>query len=100
MDGDGLIRSALDTNKCIDLSAGNKSNGGKIQIWKCYDGHKNQMWKYKDGLLWLEDTVNDGLDTDMVIDWGGQNKVHLWTYHGGTNQRWLVVSVIFTCDKL
>ncbi|KAG8824032.1 hypothetical protein FRC19_002709 [Serendipita sp. 401] len=79
-------------NKCLDVKDGVDQDGTKLQIWTCYDGSVNQLWR-----------VNGAGD----ISWSGHNKcmdltdgntsagtvIQIWTcYTGNTNQLWNAIS--------
>merc|ERR1711959_205260 len=41
---------------CLDLPGGNITSGNMIDVVECKAGDKNQVWRFKDGLLaWYED---------------------------------------------
>ncbi|TFK23571.1 hypothetical protein FA15DRAFT_745064 [Coprinopsis marcescibilis] len=48
----GDLIQPLTTNKCLDVTDGNRNNGAQLQIWTCDAGNPNQLFGH-----WSEDVV-------------------------------------------
>ncbi|WP_137937962.1 cellulase family glycosylhydrolase [Chitinivorax sp. B] len=86
----GLLRSALNTSKCLDVSYGGTSD--KMQLWDCIGG-RSQTFAYRaeatNRYLAMKNEAN-GLCLDVE---GGNmadgTNVIAYACHGGANQSWL-----------
>eukprot|EP01006_Ploeotia_vitrea_P034015 TRINITY_DN65686_c9_g3_i1.p1 TRINITY_DN65686_c9_g3~~TRINITY_DN65686_c9_g3_i1.p1 ORF type:complete len:522 (-),score=271.81 TRINITY_DN65686_c9_g3_i1:71-1636(-) len=81
-----LIRSARDMNYCIDSPASWR-NGRPIHLWRCNKRNANQRWRLQGGgRIFKVHTSKFVLDMPRKR---GHAPVHLWSWHGGSNQRWI-----------
>lgn len=81
----GTMHSALAGDYCLDVPAGNTSNGTQLQIWQCQTGNVNQQFN-KDG-----NRFSPRLNLNQAIDASGTNSgdpIVLWEANGGDNQKW------------
>lgn len=76
------------SNKCLDVTNGNATNGNKLQIWTCGSGNQNQQFYYNfwnNQLSWH----NKGKCVDLS---GGRtttgNQIQIWACNGNGNQVW------------
>lgn len=86
---DGTIRSAGNSNMCLDLFAYNTNNGGNIVVWPC-NGAQNQKWILDGRFLRTALNGNQVIDVSGASTNNGSN-IHIWSQHGGANQRWTFV---------
>lgn len=84
----GIIKSLLN-NKCLDVQRpdpGFVQNGAPMQVWDClYNDNQSFLFRgalafNKAGRAVCVDDPNSG------TVWGGN--LHMWSCHGGQNQRW------------
>ncbi len=80
LDDQGRLHSALDYQYCIEGSA--LYYGGKLSAEPC-DTSAAQQWDYSDGVL------RNGANSNLAMDVGTGPSLHLWGFHGNSNQRWL-----------
>jgi hypothetical protein len=80
--GTGAVKSGI-AGKCLDLNAGNSTNGTKIQIWGC-NGTGAQSWTASGDTL---QTSGKCLDATALGTANG-TKIQIWDCNGGTNQVW------------
>jgi Glycosyl hydrolase family 76/Ricin-type beta-trefoil lectin domain/Ricin-type beta-trefoil lectin domain-like len=81
--GSGAVKSGV-AGKCLDLNAGNATNGTAVQLWTC-NGSGAQSWTATStGTL---QTAGKCLD---AVGQGTANgtKTEIWDCNGGTNQVW------------
>jgi len=80
----GLIKNKH--GKCLDASQRNKK-GGKVHMWSCNTGNKNQQWKYRAATTQIKNVHGICLDASQRNRQGGL--VHMWTCNtGNKNQQW------------
>ncbi|MAM87857.1 MAG: hypothetical protein CME36_11185 [unclassified Hahellaceae] len=81
---------AQHSNKCIDVSANSKSDGGNVHQWEC-TGRSNQKWRLeptRDGYHRLvSEHSGKCLDVNNHATHNGGN-VHQWSCTGAPNQNW------------
>lgn len=77
--------SKLDNTYCIDLAAGNTSNGNNIQLWRCEVLNHNMSWAVQgDGFIAAKN--NPQAVMDIAGTAAGAN-VTIFAKHGNGNQR-------------
>lgn len=81
-----LLRSAVATNRCMDVNGASRSAGTALITWTCSTSAANQQFAFNAaGELRVYDTMcvdaanNTGRDGDPVV---------IWTCNGGRNQKW------------
>lgn len=79
LDSQGRLHSALDYQYCIEGSA--LYYGGKLSAQPC-DTSPAQQWSGSDGAL------RNGANSNLAMDVGSGPSLHLWGFHGNSNQRW------------
>lgn len=79
LDAQGQMHSALDAQYCLEGSA--LYYGGKLTAEYC-NGNAVQQWSYVDGVL------RNGQNSNLALDVSSGPSLHLWGYHGNSNQRW------------
>ncbi|KIJ55019.1 carbohydrate-binding module family 13 protein [Sphaerobolus stellatus SS14] len=82
----GPYLQAIGTDKCIDLTNGNGSNGARLQVWTCSEGNPNQQFRHWDTtyiylpeehISWL---ANSGLCFDNTNGFVAEgNPVQMWS---------------------
>ncbi|CAM3472979.1 ricin-type beta-trefoil lectin domain protein [Parendozoicomonas haliclonae] len=85
----GHTRGAKLVNKkndgfCLDLSEGNASNGGNVQIFTCQNKHNMRWGLDEEGFV--RSRHNYSLVMDANGNYPGAN-LTVWQQHGGANQR-------------
>jgi len=73
------------SNRCLDATAGNTTDGSKVQIWTCYDNTPNQLWSYdkwNNQLTWLNKGKCLDLPSGSLAD---GNRIQLWGCNNGDN---------------
>jgi len=88
-----IVRSALNTQYCLDASLDKKEEGREVYIYKCH-GRENQRWTFTDGADNASAVV--GL-FGLCLDIRGHSvrdntPVQLWRCHYGANQQFKVTS--------
>ena len=75
---------------CLDAAAAtNGSNGGRVQLWSCWDG-TNQHW-HQVGNNIVNHAHGLCLDAASQADGTNGDPVQLWSCWGGANQQWVRV---------
>lgn len=80
----GMLRSALDPNKCLD-NGGENWNNGKIVLWDCNPNKDNMRFDFYD------DSLRVRQNADIALDVSSPNRganVYQYAWHGRNNQRW------------
>ncbi|MEZ4630558.1 MAG: S8 family serine peptidase [Deinococcales bacterium] len=88
-----LIRS-VQSNKCLEVSGANTSNGGNIDQLTCTSTNLSHRWKLKPvGDYYQIINVNSGRVADVSgISYDNGASIHQWSYGGGNNQKWQVLT--------
>ncbi|MBZ3906503.1 non-reducing end alpha-L-arabinofuranosidase family hydrolase [Streptomyces griseiscabiei] len=73
------------SNRCLDVSGANQTDGTNVQIWDCHGG-ANQQWTLTDSNQ-LTVYGNKCLDVPGHATTAGTRPV-IWSCNGGTNQQW------------
>lgn len=79
----GYLRSALNSNKCLD-NRGQTYNGGEIVLWDCVDSNNLRF-------DWIGTSLRNRHNNTYAVDAYGTNsgdEIGQWQYHGGSNQQW------------
>ena len=79
----GHLRSALNSNKCLD-NRGQAYNGGEIVLWDCVNSNNLRF-------DWIGTSLRNRHDNNFAVDAYGTSSgsaVGQWLYHGGSNQQW------------
>ncbi len=79
----GHLRSALNSNKCLD-NRGQAYNGGEIVLWDCANSNNLRF-------DWVGTSLRNRHDNNFAVDAYGTSSgstVGQWLYHGGSNQQW------------
>lgn len=92
-DGVYIIQSALDSDKVVDLHAGNTANGTNIELFS-YNKGDNQKWTFKHVdddyyIISSYDNDNQVMEVSGALKTQGSN-VSLWHSNNGNHQRWLI----------
>ncbi|KAG8807371.1 hypothetical protein FRC17_004494 [Serendipita sp. 399] len=75
-------------DKCLDVPNGNNVNGNKLQIWTCYDGNQNQLWRVNGDarITWANHNkcldLTDGNLRDPVV------RMQIWDCNNDGHQVW------------
>jgi hypothetical protein len=80
----------VNSNKCVDVTAGGLTNGTLIQQWTCFAGNNNQKWRIEPvGSAYKLTSVASGKVLD-VKDASFQDgaTIHQWDYVSPVNQLW------------
>ncbi|KAF8959157.1 ricin B lectin domain-containing protein [Flammula alnicola] len=99
---DGSTLKLVGTNKCLDVTDGNTSNGAKLQVWTCVDGARNQQFYHWDHvqLIVPEDHISwmhlpgKCMDlTDGVVQ--DDTRIQMWDCsYQNPNQKWSVLPAL------
>lgn len=79
----GYMRSALNSNKCLD-NRGQAFNGGELVLWDCVNSNNLRF-------DWINNTLRNRIDNNIAVDAYGTNagsRVGQWSFNGGLNQQW------------
>lgn len=79
----GYMRSALNSNKCMD-NRGQAYNGGEIVLWDCVNSNNLRF-------DWIGTSLRNRHDNNFAVDAYGTSSgstVGQWLYNGGSNQQW------------
>ena len=92
-DGTYVIKSALNDNMVLDVTAKSTADGANVQLFN-YTGAENQKWNVKylgDGYYSITSFMdnNKSLDVLCASTMPGAN-VQIFTYKGGDNQKWII----------
>jgi len=90
--------TAQHSGQCLDVYAGDRSNGGNVDQYTCLNGDPAQQWRFTnvhDGFYQISD-VNAGTPGTEVLDVYGLSvqpgaNVDQYQWYGSTNQQWLMV---------
>ncbi len=85
----------VNSNKCLDVTAGGLTNGTLIQQWTCFAGNNNQKWKIEPvGSAYKLTSVVSGKVLDVknasMADGG---TIHQWDYVSPINQLWNITKL-------
>lgn len=104
-----FIKSAIDDNYVLDITALSKENNANVELWK-NNGGSNQKFEIKsvgNGYYTISN-INSGKFLD--VEYGNKNvgaNIIQYTYNGADNQKWLIKSagngfynIISKCNNL
>jgi hypothetical protein len=77
-----------DQLKCLDLPAGDTTNGNKLELWDC-NGADSQQWAFVPGSWTVKYKANPAKCIDVPGgDLGNGNVLQIWDCTGHGNQKW------------
>ena len=79
----GVVSSAI-AGKCLDVNAGNDTDGTVVQLWSCNHGAAQWWTAYPDGTLRAAGKCLDATGAGTA----NGTKTELWDCNGGGNQVW------------
>ena len=92
-DGNYIIKSSMDNNKAIDVSAGSLANSANIQLWQ-YNGSGAQKWQIKYDGNGAYTIVNVASKKVLDVAFGGTHNganVQQYVGNGSCAQKWQVL---------
>ena len=96
-DSKGFYRiSVADTQYYLDEGDGGDKDGANLQIHADDKSSEYEKWRFVDagdGYFYIRNG-RDGRCIDLSAAPVADANVHLWTYHGGVNQRWALVEEV------
>jgi Peptidase family M23/Ricin-type beta-trefoil lectin domain len=81
-----IITPATNSNKAIDINNSELRNGNNIQIWDKNQSFNSQQWLVESNQIRLG---NSGYCLDSSGGLASGSRIHLWSCHGGTNQKFV-----------
>lgn len=88
---------ALHSNKCVDMGAWSRNNGGDAIQWTCHTG-ANQQWEFIPVVNQVNTFLIKSLHSNKCLDVAGGGTANgtdvvQWDCHGGPMQQWRLQAV-------